>query len=138
MTAASRSLATALSGARFASGLLNRRKSWQQLIDTADAAGPADDLRIAARCPEDPEKPRVKHGNNLAQARGDSDLPNAREQFAKREVDAVPAALRLTVRGDTTNPRSLPNRRAFNALALVEQERKHVTQHVWTRCQQQA
>ena len=84
----------------------------------ADAAGPADYLRIAARCSEDTEKQRVKHGNNLGQTRGDGDLPNAREQFAKREVDAVPAALRLTVRGDTTDPRSLPNRRAFDALAL--------------------
>ena len=91
-----------------------------------------------ARCLDDAVKPLVEHGDNLGQARDDGDFADAREQLAEREAEAALAALRLAVGGNGANPRSFPNRRAFNELALAEQERKDIAQHVWACRRQQS
>ena len=99
-------------------------KSPAKLIVPPIRRGVADDLRIAARCLEDAVYPRVEHGDDLGQARDDCDFADAREQLAERQADAVLAALRLAVSGHGADPRSFPNRRAFNVLALASKNGK--------------
>ena len=69
----------------------------------ADPARPANELRIAADRFEDAVDSSVEHRDDLGQAGEDGDLPNARDQFAEHEVNAIAAALGLAIDSDGAN-----------------------------------